>query len=155
MSNDVKLENFEKQLLEIINEELSNVKDTLLDKINNFEQKYSFLDPSNCEKFREMFQTADVTVDLIRRRDQQLKDLYKITTEINLKRELVDDDLKNVKKAFLDLVEEIKLNNEELAKYIEETKQITEDSLSNRFKNDQIKLLNVSLSKDLILIKFN
>ena len=88
-NNQAKLETFEKKIVQIINDELDRVKATLIDKNNKFQQKYSFLDPTNYEKFCEMFETVDVTVDLIRRRDQQLKDLFKITTEINLKSELV------------------------------------------------------------------
>lgn len=56
----------------------------------------------------------------------------------------IEDDLKNMKQAYLDLVENINSNSKDLAKYIENVKQITEDSLSNKFKNDQIRLFNVS-----------
>lgn len=88
-NNDLKLEKFEKKLIEIINDELYKVKDALLDKINAFQQKYSFLDVSNKDKFCEMFETADVAADLIRLRDKQLKDLFKKTTETELRTDLV------------------------------------------------------------------
>lgn len=146
--NDTKLETFENKLLEIINEELGRVKDSLLDRINHFQQKYSFLDPSNYEKFCEMFETADAAADLIRKRDHQLKDLFKATTEIILKSELTDEELKEVKRAYLDLVEEIKSNNQDLTKYVEHVKQISDDHLTNKFKSDQIKLFNVSRNRE-------
>lgn len=152
--NDVKLETFEKKLLEIINDELCRVKNTLLDKIGHFQQKYSFLDPSNYEKFCEMFETADVAADLIRKRDNQLKDLFKITTEINLKSQLTDEELKDVKRAYLDLVDEIKSNNQDLTKYVEHVKQISEDNLTNKFKSDQIKLFNVSFYSGVLTQNF-
>ena len=142
--NDSKLETFERKLLEIINEELCRVKNSLLDRINHFQQKYSFLDPSNYEKFCEMFETADAAADLIRKRDHQLKDLFKATTEIILKSELTDEELKEVKRAYLDLVDEIKSNNQDLTKYVEHVKQVSEEHLINKFKSDQNKLFNVS-----------
>ena len=147
--NDGKLETFEKKLLEIINEELCRVRNTLLNKIDHFQQKYSFLDPSNYEKFCEMFETADIAAKLIRKRDHQLKDLFKVTTEIILKSELADEELKDVKRAYLDLVEEIKSNNQDLTKYIEHVKQTSENDLTNKFKSDQIKLFNVSIQESL------
>lgn len=49
-----------------------------------------------------------------------------------------------MKAAYLDLVEDIKSNNQDLAKYIEDIKRTTEENLTNKFKNDQMKLLNVS-----------
>lgn len=54
------------------------------------------------------------------------------------------EELQNMRKAHGQLVDDIKLNNEDFAKFVESTGCLIEDSISNKLRNDIMKIFNVS-----------
>jgi hypothetical protein len=76
-------------LRERVDAHLIEIGKEMHDKLEQFRAQFPGFDLKGRKQFIEMFETADAAVDLIKRRDQQLKDLFKATTELQLQEDKV------------------------------------------------------------------
>lgn len=84
------LTNEQSQLKERIHLHLTEFGKDWSEKLEQIKLQCPAFDVKGRKQFFEMFETADAAVDLIQRRDQQLKDLFKVTTELQLQKDKVN-----------------------------------------------------------------